>query len=70
MSMNIHAEHGAKVVFTGNDGYEWQKEKANRFLKVGKVYEVDFTNVFSYNTDVYLVGFDEPFNSVHFEDFV
>jgi hypothetical protein len=37
-------------------------------LKVGETYEVEKTEVHSWHTKIWLKGFDEPFNSVHFEE--
>lgn len=37
-------------------------------LTVGQVYEVDGEEVHSWHTKIWLVGFLQPFNSVHFEE--
>ena len=68
--MSTHAEHGAKVRYTGEAGYDIDHAIAGKSgLKVGGVYTVDFAAVGRDWTEVYLeevkgVGF----NSVIFED--
>lgn len=65
--MDIYSKHGTKVIFDNpTAGYPYDQEKAAKHLVVGKVYTIDFTEVHSCSTDVYLVGFDCPFNSVLF----
>lgn len=44
-------------------------ERAKRDLVVGQEYELETARVYSWTTDVYLVGFKEPFNSCHFDFF-
>ena len=52
-------------------GYNYQKEKIKKYLEFGKEYTVDYTDVDSSSTDVYLQEFpDLSFNSVFFEDVV
>ena len=68
--MNIYALEGHKVTCSTLDaGYENNKEVATKHLTVGNVYTVDYTNVDSWHTDVYLKEFpDVAFNSIFFED--
>jgi hypothetical protein len=76
--MNIYALASHKVRFTGEGGYDWDKERAKEKLNVGEIYTIHHTEVSSSNTDVYLVGIErktragdtelESFNSVMFED--
>ena len=67
--MNIYAEEGSRVIYTGKGGYDYHRETANNHLTVGNTYEVYFTDVGGWHTDVYLKGFETiPFNSVMFED--
>lgn len=76
--MNIYALKGHKVKFTGQNGYDLEREYAKKILKVGGIYTVDHTEVGQSSTSVYLEGVDiEPyegkkraqsFNSVMFED--
>jgi len=65
--MDIYSKHGTKVIFDSpTNGYPHQQENAKKHLIVGKVYTVDFTEVHSSSTDVYLVGVPGSFNSVLF----
>ena len=70
--MDIYAEEGTKVIVTEDsikNGYDLVEEHARKFLKVGKTYTIESTDVGGWNTDVYLKEFpDEVFNSVSFED--
>ncbi len=68
MSMDIYAEEGKRVKYTGKNGYEYDKEHANKHLKVGEIYTVENTYVSGWHTDVWLKEVpNEKFNSVHFE---
>lgn len=65
--MDIYSKEGTKVGYTGKGGYDSDKEHANKYLKVGEIYTVDYTDVGSYHTNVYLKEFlNKSFNSVHF----
>jgi len=65
--MDIYANHGTKVIFDmPTAGYPHHQETALKHLEIGKVYTIDFIEVHSYSTDVYLVGFTQHFNSVLF----
>lgn len=70
--MNIYAKKGDKVTVTEDSiksGYKCDIEKAEKYLKVGNIYTVEKTNVFSSYTEVYLQEFpDIEFNSVQFID--
>lgn len=69
--MNIYALPGHRVVVTQASIYSGRKsdqEKARKLLKIGKIYKVNETKVYSWHTDVFLEGVGEPFNSVTFED--
>ena len=67
--MNIYAETGDKVVFSNpNAGYNGDQEMCKKYLEVGKVYTVEFTEVYSCSTDVCLEEVPGiSFNSVMFE---
>lgn len=69
-TMNIHAQEGDKVIFAYPDnGWEWQKEHALKYLTINTEYTIDFTDVHSSSTDIYLKEFPEvKFNSVQFRD--
>jgi len=72
--INIYAKKGTKVIplfENGNitGGYDEDKKHAMKFLKEGVFYTVDYTEVSSFHTDVFLEDFpNEPFNSVHFAE--
>ncbi len=67
--MNIYANEGDKVIFTGRGGHDKENADARKQLKVGETYTVAETDVFGWNTDVYLKEFPgKPFNSVLFKD--
>jgi hypothetical protein len=66
--MDIYAEKGTKVKYTGNGGYQGDKDHANNYLKVGETYTVLTTKVSGWCTDVFLKELpNQCFNSVHFE---
>ena len=67
--MNIYAQPGSQVRFLDENGHDYDKAKAHKFLKKGKVYTVAHTEVGNWHTDVFLVEVPgEPFNSVMFDD--
>lgn len=67
--MDIYSKEDTKVRYTGKGGYDSDKAFADRFLIVGNVYTVQFTDVGGFHTDVYLKQFpNEAFNSVMFEN--
>lgn len=67
--MNIYAKKGAKVRYTGEGGYDGDKEQSDKHLTVGEVYTVENTSVGGWSTSVLLQEVEkERFNSVHFED--
>jgi len=70
--MNIYALKGHKVkCYTLSNGYDHDKEIAQKYLEVGKEYTVEETQVNSWNTDVLLQEFPNvKFNSVFFKDVV
>ncbi len=69
--MEINAKKGTKVLFTGKGGYDDDNKYANKYLKIGQIYVVDFIRIYNWTTDVTLIGFPEKkFNSVHFDDIV
>ncbi len=68
--MNIYALRGHKVrLINTSSGYYYQTERAEKYLKVGEVYTVDYTEVHSESTDVVLQEVPGvEFNSTCFED--
>lgn len=69
MSMNIWAGKGDKVRFVNpNAGSDHDIERAKLFLTLGEEYEVDFIEVQSSSSDMFIKGFPQRFNPVMFED--
>ena len=72
--MEIFALKGYKVRVTEKskrNGNDYDIEKVKEHLTVGETYTVDYTNVHSSSTDVYLEEVpDVRFNSVNFEGVV
>jgi len=67
--MDIYAKEGTKVIYTGENGYDHDREHADKYLTKDAVYTVDNTDVEGWHTSVYLKEFPEiAFNSVHFEE--
>lgn len=68
--MNIYARNGHKVIFANpTAGYKDDQRIAKQHLTVGHSYTIDYTDVGSWHTDVYLLEFpNRAFNSVMFED--
>ena len=56
------------VKFTNEGGRDSDKDYALTKLEINKEYEVLRLDVYSWNTNVYLVGIDGKFNSCVFED--
>lgn len=67
--MNIYASPGRKVIFTGKNGYDAQRKKANELLEVGNIYTIKHIKVYS---SISYVEFEElpgkTFNTVMFGD--
>jgi len=72
MSMDMFADKGHKVTVTEqsiNNGYEYDKQKAQKFLKVGGIYTVENTDVENFSSTVELQEFPgQNFNTVNFVD--
>lgn len=67
--IDIYSEEGTKVKYTGEGGYDHHKKQANKHLKVGEIYTIEYTDVGGWHTDVYLKEVpNQAFNSVHFVD--
>ena len=67
--MNIIAKEGTKVIYTGKNGYDGDKEYANKFLTIGETYTVVETIVHNYSSEVLFKEVpDKYFNTVHFEE--
>lgn len=69
--MDIYSKEGTKVKYMNKNGYEGDREYANKFLKEGKVYTVEDIEVGGFMSYVYLKEFpSKPFNSVMFKEFL
>ena len=68
--MNIYAIRGTIVIFAhANAGYGNEGKVAKKYLRLGKIYTVDYTDGSRWSTDVYLLEVPGmPFNSVLFND--
>ncbi len=66
--MNICSPKGTKVVYTARGGLQASVDRANEYLTLGETYEVDHIDLWSWHSDVYLVGFDKGFNTALFEE--
>lgn len=49
-----------------DSGWDYDKEMCRRYLTLNEIYSVYKIEVHSWHTDVYLSGFERPFNSVNF----
>ena len=56
-----------KLVFEGKGGYKLERESAKDKLVVGRKYTVEKIEIGSWNTEVYLQGYKNSFNSCLFE---
>ena len=56
-----------RLVFEGNGGYKLERESAKDKLVIGQSYQVEKIQVGSWNTEVYLQGHKNSFNSCLFE---
>ncbi len=68
--MNIYALEGHKVKCISLESpYEYETERAKKYLEIGKIYTIDSTEVHSSSTDVLLQEIPNiEFNSTLFED--
>jgi len=64
--MDIYALPGTKIVFTGKNGWDHEKQYHLDKLRVGGVYTVKETEVHNCSTVVYLNEVDGTFNSTCF----
>lgn len=69
MTMDIYTKNGTKVIYTGKNGYEADREKANQYLEVGKEYTVMSVDIGSSMSYVQLEECPEKcFNTVMFDE--
>lgn len=65
--MDIYSEEGTKVRYLNQNGYDYEREEANKELVEGEVYTVKYTIVGSWYSTVVLKEFpDKEFNTVMF----
>lgn len=73
-TMENDAPHGTSVsVITKNgeiwNGMDYDKKQVAKYLKIGEVYHVDYTDIHAWATTVYLIEFpDIGFNSVNLKE--
>lgn len=70
MSMDIYAKPGSKIRFSGKNGHDHEQEYARTVLTVGKEYIVEGVEVGGWSSTVRLVGHEQGFNTVMFDDVV
>ena len=63
--MDIYSKSGTVVIYTGKGGMDNDKTTANQYLTVGNKYTVDYTNVGSWSTEVYLKEITATWPSGH-----
>jgi hypothetical protein len=67
--MNIDAEAGTKVVYLGENGYDYQREKIEALgVKVGDLLTVSYVDVREWITYVEFEEIDSMHNSEMFKD--
>jgi hypothetical protein len=70
MVPNIYSRAGSKLIYLDKNGYDEDREEANKFLKKGELYTVDHVDIFKYSSTVYLKEFPEMgFNMVMFRNY-
>ena len=69
MSLDIAGlKKGARIAFVNPDnGTEYCQEIAKKHLHLRAIYIIKEFNVYDCHTDIYVEGWDVPFNSVMFE---
>jgi len=69
LSLNIYSKKGAKLIYLDKNGYDTQREEANKFLKKGEIYTVDHVDIFKSTSTVFLKEFPGMgFNMVMFRN--
>lgn len=67
--MSIYAPEGTKVKFMNENGFDREKEYANKILDKNQIYTVDRVEVGGWVSYVYLKEFpNEAFNTVMFKE--
>ena len=66
--MNIYCEEGTKVIFLNEGGFDNDTKEANKYLKEGETYTVDYIDVGGWISYVTLKECpNKSFNTVMFE---
>ncbi len=67
--MDLDTAKGERVVFTGKNGYDYDREHAAEYLRVGESYSVDEIKINSSSSRVRLTEFPQfTFNTVMFQN--
>lgn len=68
--MDIYAKPGTRITYDNFEaGYDYQRQEAEKYLKRGWVYTVDYIEVHRFTSDVYLKEIPTiSFNTVMFSD--
>jgi hypothetical protein len=66
-ALEENLRNGMKVRYAHpHNGYETERQRAKELLELGAVYVVQRFFVDRWRTEIWLEGFDQPFNSVFF----
>lgn len=69
MIMDLDAKKGTRVRYINPEsGYPHDIKRAKEHLTLGKIYTVERTVINDWSTDVWLDGYDVPFNHAHFDE--
>lgn len=64
--IDLYTPHGAKIRYTGEGGYDYQREAADKIFEVGQVLTVEGMEVGSWSSSVKIDG--KWYNTVMFEN--
>ena len=68
-TMDIYSEVGTRIVYTGTNGYDGDREQANRCLSIGGTYTVKKIDVEAWSSSVELLEVPgKYFNTVMFRE--
>lgn len=68
-TMDIYTKAGSKIIFTGENGHDWEQEEARKILTIGSEYTLASSIVYPFSTSVTIEEFpDAIFNSVLFKN--
>jgi len=66
--MSIDTKPGQFVRYTNKNGHDHDREKANKLLTEGAIYQVECMDVGGFHSDVKLTNSNLWYNSVMFEN--